>query len=267
MASAFNTASCFPESSSESAVKFLDPRDCNDFGWPKALGITLDPDGSMEHHSSLRSFWSGDEFKGLGLYPDDGHLRKANHVSAAGNALIAPLEEDAGKFSAATYRGVVYCGGSQTTTTVSHPNFPGSACCRSGEVEYCYRDEIIKIELPKAMADLATELDEADEHVSVTTLKLHDLPSKLIAAPELQGIPVYLANNLYIYSAPVSRFSYDADLSITRIPDISGSSDDANADVEEVRRTTKAWVTIQRAIVCNLGRSTETSDTGPAVSA
>jgi hypothetical protein len=236
----------------------------------ESLEITLDPEGSMEHHYSTQSFWSGREIKDLILFPVGGDCSEGDDVPEhPANALVVPFEEDGVKDSAATYRGAVFCG-SQEKETDLHPMFNNSACCRSGQVVYKYQDEIVQIELFRAMEALATELSENDERVSEVTLKLHNHSRKaILALAELQGLPVYLQNNHTLYSAAVSRFFYEADLSVTKIPD---PSDAHNTEVEELPRTTRALVTIQRRILCTPDHPpwdevTETSDTDPAVPA
>lgn len=113
------------------------------------------------------------------------------------------------------------------------------------------------------MAALATEMTEVDEHISAVTLKLDDHPKKVILArAESPDLPVYLHNNATHYYAIVSRFFYEADLSVTRIPDDSDADD---AEVDKVNKTTRVLVTIQRGIVCKSRPSVETRDTDPWV--
>ncbi|GFZ49699.1 hypothetical protein JCM24511_07101 [Saitozyma sp. JCM 24511] len=114
----------------------LNPHDLNElYGLPRTLEITLDIDGSTEHHYSRQSFWSGHELKDLALYPDSDEAPQ--HPD---NAFVVPSEDDTVKDNAATYRGAVFCGSQHTD---SHPSFRDSTCCRSGQVEYKYEDEIV----------------------------------------------------------------------------------------------------------------------------
>lgn len=218
----------------------------------------------MEDLGLRGSYWSVQKMENISLFPDD---RESNDVPrVSGNALLVFYDEDRFKDGEATYRGTVSCGSEGTDL---HPRLRNSACCRSEEFEYRYHDEIVSVEIPRDRADLATELDKRLRHVFAVNLKLDEHPREVTAFLSPTQAPVHVYNDSYVAQTPVSRFVYEAELSIARSPGDSVTSDDPNADadMEKFLGTTKALVTIQREVICNLGPSDETNDIGLAVPA